>query len=121
VKVSPLVSSAFLAVATASLARLHESLIYLLAATGACVAATTIALPGQPPILSPECSMREVKAITLIEDHGEAGDVASEKLGEAGLTLLTARMTCYQGRVKEALALYDQILSLGPVQDRRSQ
>jgi len=126
-KVSPPVSPAFLAAATASFARpqvwtrLREGLNYLLAATGACVAAATIALAEQPPVLSPECAMREVKAITLIEDHGEAGDVASEKLGEAGLTLLTARMTCYQGRVKEALALYDQILSLGPVQGRRSQ
>jgi hypothetical protein len=110
-KVLPLVSPA----------RLHRSLNCLLATMGGCLAAATIALAEQPRVLSPECSMREVKATTVIEDHGETGDVASEKLGEAGLTLLTARMTCYQGRVTEALALYDQVLSLGPVHDRRSR
>ena len=62
-----------------------------------------------------------VSIATAIEDHGAAEDVASEKLGEAGLTLLKARMTCYEGRLKEALALYDQILSLGPVPLRQSQ
>jgi hypothetical protein len=84
-------------------------------------AAAVIGALAEQPILSSECSMREVQAITVIEDHGESGDIASEKLGEAGLKLLNARMTCYQGRVSEALALYDEILRLGPVIARRSQ
>jgi hypothetical protein len=70
---------------------------------------------AEQPILSPECSLREVQAITVIEDHGEANDISSERLGEAGLKLLEARIACYKGRVSEALALYDSILGLGTV------
>jgi hypothetical protein len=80
------------------------------------------AVLADQPILSSSCSFREVKVITAIEDHGEAGDVSSDKLGEAGLKFLTARTTCYKGRVTEALALYDEILlSLGPVVARRDR
>ena len=61
------------------------------------------------------CALKETAVITLIEDHAEAQDVASDKLGEAGLAMLRARLACYQGRVDEALALYDGILKLGPV------
>ena len=62
-----------------------------------------------------ECAHREVQVITLIEDHGAAGDVASDRLGDAGLEMLRARVACYEGRVAEAVALYDEILRLGPV------
>jgi hypothetical protein len=61
------------------------------------------------------CALKETKVITLIEDHGEAGDLPADSLGDAGLAMLRARLACYEGRVAEALALYDGILSLGPV------
>jgi hypothetical protein len=61
------------------------------------------------------CALKEVKVITLIEDHGEAGDLPSDSLGDAGMAMLRARLACYEGRVSEALALYDSILNLGPV------
>jgi hypothetical protein len=84
--------------------------------------AASSAVFADQPILSSECSFREVKVITAIEDHGEAGDVSSDKLSEAGLKFLTARMTCYKGRVAEALTLYDEILlSLGPLIARRDR
>jgi hypothetical protein len=31
------------------------------------------------------------------------------------MAMLRARLACYEGRVSEALALYDSILNLGPV------
>lgn len=65
--------------------------------------------------LSLDCARKEIAAITLIEDHGAAGDLSSERLGQAGLTMLRARTACYEGRVGEALALYDSILDLAPV------
>jgi hypothetical protein len=61
------------------------------------------------------CAQKEIEVITLIEDHGAADDLASDKLIDAGATLLRARLACYHGHVSEAVALYDQILSLGPV------
>ena len=61
------------------------------------------------------CALKETKVITLIEDHGEPGDLPSDSLGDAGLAMLRARLACYEGRVSEALALYDNILNLGPV------
>ena len=68
-----------------------------------------------------ECALKETTVITLIEDHGAAEDVPAERLGAAGLTMLRARLTCYEGRVVEALALYDSILDLGPVASLRGQ
>ncbi|MEW6454082.1 MAG: hypothetical protein AB1490_25815 [Pseudomonadota bacterium] len=67
-----------------------------------------------------DCSLKETVVVTTIEDHGAAEDVPSDRLGNAGLTMLDARMACYEGRVGEALALYESILlDLGPVASLR--
>ena len=71
--------------------------------------------------LAQECALKEVTAITLIEDHGAADDLSPDRLGNAGLTLLRARSACYEGRVGEALALYESILDLGTVASLRAQ
>ena len=65
--------------------------------------------------------MKEVAVITLIEDHGAAEDLPGDRLANATLTMLRARSVCYEGRVGEALALYDSILDLGPVASVRRQ
>lgn len=70
---------------------------------------------AQAANFSGDCARKDIAAITLIEDHGAAGDISADRLGQAGLTMLRARMACYDGRVGEALALYDGILNLGPV------
>ena len=77
--------------------------------------ATGAMAQGQAGQFARECALKEIAVITLIEDHGAAEDLPAERLGDAGLTMLRARMTCYKGRVGEALALYDSILDLGPV------
>jgi hypothetical protein len=69
---------------------------------------------GSPVSFAAICAQKEIQVITLIEDHGAAADLASDTLGDAGVTMLRARMACYDGHVSEAVALYDQILSLGP-------
>jgi hypothetical protein len=66
-----------------------------------------------------ECAEMEVTVMTTIEDHGLVGDLPADRLGEAGLTMLRARAVCYQGRVGEALALYQSVLDLGPVASLR--
>jgi hypothetical protein len=67
------------------------------------------------------CALKEIKVITLIDDHGEAADLPSERLADAALALLRARLACYEGRVAEAVALYDEILNLGPVASAQRQ
>jgi hypothetical protein len=76
---------------------------------------------GQAVQLARECAVKEVAAITAIEDHGAADDLPANRLGEAGQTMLDARLACYAGRVTEALALYDRVLALGPVASTTGQ
>ena len=67
------------------------------------------------------CATTDVAVVTLIEDHGAAGDLSSDRLSKAGLTMLDARTVCSEGRVGEALAIYQSILDLGPVASLRRQ
>ena len=90
----------------------------LVASIAMTVGAVAQAQAGQ---FARECALKEVAVITLIEDHGAAEDLPADRLGNAGLTMLRARSTCYEDRVGEALALYDSILDLGPVAALRRQ
>lgn len=76
---------------------------------------------GQPLPFDRECAMREIKVITLIEEHGAAQDLPADRLTNAALTMLHARSTCSLGRVAEALTLYDNALDLGNVASLRRQ
>jgi hypothetical protein len=82
-----------------------------------CLAALSVsvesAVAGQSESFARECALKEIEVITFIEQHGDAQDIAPDILARAGLTLMDARMICYEGRVSEALALYDSILMLG--------
>ena len=81
----------------------------LLVCTGSVIAA-------EPPTkFARDCALKETEIITFLEDHGEADDVPHDKLARAGLALMEAQMTCYEGRVSEALELYNRILDLGAV------
>jgi hypothetical protein len=87
---------------------------------GACLAMSISAMAqGQAGQFARECARMEITVITTIEDHGAVGDLSADRLGDAGLTMLRARAACYQGRVGEALALYQSILDLGPVASLR--
>jgi hypothetical protein len=79
--------------------------------------AMTISATAQGPAgpFPRECALKEITVITLIEEHGEAGDLPADQLRNATLTMLRARSVCNDGRVGEALAVYESILNLGPV------
>ena len=57
-----------------------------------------------------ECAARDLKLVTLIEDHGQAQDVAADQLADAAFTMLRARQACHEGRVADGLAIYDSVL-----------
>jgi hypothetical protein len=67
------------------------------------------------------CAQRDANAVLLIEEHGEVQDIAAEKLANAYLTMLTARTACGEGRVADALAIYDKVIAFGPVLSLRAQ
>jgi len=76
---------------------------------------------GQAGQFARDCALKETTVITLIEDHGAAEDVPADRLGNAALMMLHARSVCYEGRVAEALALYQSIFDLGPVASVRGE
>jgi hypothetical protein len=80
--------------------------------TSACVlSGDGVAGPAESAVtIAPECAAKELRVITWIEQHGEAGDVPSGRLAEAAFTMFDARAACRSGRVTEALASYDRIL-----------
>jgi hypothetical protein len=89
--------------------------VWLLSMAG--VPAVAQATPG-----SPLCAARDLQVVILIEEHGMANDIASERLSKAALAQMDARLACSAGRVEEAVARYDGIIgSLGPILSRRAQ
>ena len=55
------------------------------------------------------CAARDLQILMLIEERENADAVSAEKLSDAMLSMLEARIVCYQGRVMDAMALYDSI------------
>jgi hypothetical protein len=55
------------------------------------------------------CAARDLQFVTLLEQHGDAQDVAADRLAEAFFTALKARAACSEGRIAEAIAIYDSI------------
>ena len=61
------------------------------------------------------CAARDIQILMLIEERENSNVVSPEKLSDAMLTMLHARMVCYEGHVMDALAIYDKIAqSLAP-------
>jgi hypothetical protein len=55
------------------------------------------------------CAARDLQILMLIEERENADAVSAEQLSDAMLSMLEARIVCYQGRVVDAMALYDNI------------
>jgi hypothetical protein len=71
-----------------------------------------------------ECAKRDVRIVTLIEDHGSTIPplVDDETLSKAGMLLIDARSSCSGGREAEGIAIYDRITAmLGAVPPRQTQ
>jgi hypothetical protein len=55
------------------------------------------------------CAARDMQILMLIEEHESANAVSQQRLTDAMFTMMHARLVCHQGRVVDALALYDTI------------
>src|SRR5712691_3987125 len=56
------------------------------------------------------CAARDLQILKLIEERESANAISAEKLSDAVLTMMHARIVCYQGRVMDALAIYDDVV-----------
>ena len=56
-----------------------------------------------------ECAARDLQVLMLIEDQEAANAVASDKLNDAVVSMMDARIVCHEGHVLDALAIYDRI------------
>ena len=70
------------------------------------------------------CAARDMQILMLIEDRESTRAVPADKLREATLKMMHARIICHEGHVLDALAIYDRIdqsITPGPVQFGRTQ
>ena len=68
------------------------------------------------------CAARDLQLLTVIEEQENAGSIPAEKISEALLEMMHARIVCHQGQVLDALAIYDAVSeSVRPVWSRRAQ
>ncbi len=66
------------------------------------------------------CAARDLQILMLIEERENTNAVSAERLSDAMLTMMNARMTCHDGHEADALAIYDSIVgSLTPSMNRR--
>ena len=55
------------------------------------------------------CAARDLQILILIEDRENTDAISTEASSDAMLAMLEARIVCHEGRVMDALALYDGI------------
>lgn len=55
------------------------------------------------------CAARDLQILMLIEDRESSSMVSMETLSDALLAMLEARIVCHEGRVVDAMVLYDSI------------
>jgi hypothetical protein len=68
------------------------------------------------------CAARDLQLLTIIEEQENAGSVPAEKLSEALVEMMHARIVCHNGRVLDALAIYDAVAeSVRPIRSGRAE
>ena len=70
------------------------------------------------------CAARDMQVLMLIEDRESNNTVSAEKLRDATLQVMHARIVCHEGHVLDALAIYDSIaqgIAPNPIQFGRTR
>jgi hypothetical protein len=55
------------------------------------------------------CAARDLQLLIVIEEQELTGSITAEKISEALLEMMHARIVCHQGQVLDALAIYDAV------------
>src|SRR5262249_57638926 len=67
------------------------------------------------------CGGRDLQILFLIEEQEASGLVPAERLSGALTEMMHARIVCHEGRVLDALALYDAVAeTLRPIRSGRA-
>jgi hypothetical protein len=67
------------------------------------------------------CAARDLQLLIVIEEQELTGSIPAEKINEALLEMMHARIVCHQGRVLDALAIYDAVTeSIQPIRSGRA-
>jgi hypothetical protein len=56
------------------------------------------------------CAARDLQILMVIEERENTNAVSADELSDAMLAMLEARIVCHEGRVMDAMALYDSIV-----------
>jgi len=55
------------------------------------------------------CAARDLQILKLIEQREKTNAISAERSSDALVTMMNARMICYDGHVVDALAIYDGV------------
>jgi len=55
------------------------------------------------------CAARDLQILFLVEEQEASGLVSPEKLSDALIEMMHARIVCHEGRVLDALTIYDAV------------
>ena len=67
------------------------------------------------------CAARDLQILFAIEEQEAAGSVPAERLSDALIEMMHARIVCHEGRVLDALAIYDAVAeNLRPIRSGRA-
>jgi hypothetical protein len=55
------------------------------------------------------CAARDIQVLDLIEERAGEGGMSAQHSTDAIVTVMHARMVCFEGRVVNALAIYDRV------------
>jgi signal recognition particle receptor subunit beta len=68
------------------------------------------------------CAARDLQLLIAIEQQELTGAIPAEKISEALLEMMHARIVCHSGRVLDALAIYDAVTeSIQPIRSGRAE
>ena len=68
------------------------------------------------------CAARDLQLLAVIEEQELAQSIPAEKISEALLEMMHARIVCHQGRVLDALAIYDAVAeNVRPIRSGRAE
>ena len=70
---------------------------------------SSFAIQQSSPPHWPVCAELDAAAVWDIEEAGQTQQIAGEKLADAFFLVMKARRACEEGRLSDAVAIYDEV------------